>query len=936
VGLRRAGVRRAGHPRGEVRADSLARVQAPTAGGSPGAPEYPAHWEADVLLTDGTVAHLRPIRPADADLLVAFYARVSEESKYLRFFAPYPRLSRRDVVRFTDVDATDRVALIVTIGVEMVAVGRFDRAGTAGTPDGTRADVAFLVEDAHHGRGLASVLLEHLAVIARELGVEAFVAQVLPQNARMPRVFAEAGYTVRDHTEDDVLILDFPLEPTASSVAVTQAREQRAEARSVERMLRPAAVAVVGASRETGKVGHQLVRNLVAGDATVPVHPVNTEATVVAGIPAFRSLRDIPGPVDLAVVAVPAERVAAVVDDGAAKGVHAVVVVSGGFADAGEAGEQMTADLLARARRSGMRVVGPASLGIVTRSAEGSLNASLASTLPPPGRIAMFSQSGALGIEILQRMRTRGLGLSSFVSAGNRLDVSVNDLLQFWDEDESTDLVLLYLESVGNPRKFSRLARRIGRRKPIVSVRVGRTLEEVPVVGRTGPGVAGRDEVEAVFRQAGVLLVDTLAELFDVAAVLASQPLPPSRRVAVIGNSRALSRSVADAAVRSGLDVGEGPAVLPNGAGPADFSAALRAAVRDPDVGSVVVFVAPTLGLVEADVTAAIAAEAASPEAEGTTIVSASLGSVERRVEGRLRGGHPPRRSVPQFRSAEEALRALAAVVRYSRWRAVPAGRIPEVAGVDLPAARAVLERARASADPGTDVHLSTAAAADLLAAFGIHVEPVVEVADRAAAVAAAQSLWAAGATSVVLKATAWHLRSSPDQRDVWRNLTDAGGVGEAFEALATDYGGAPAARLVVQTQVPAGVPVAVELRQDRAFGPILTFGLAGVATELLGDRAHRIPPLTDRDAETMIREIRAAPMLFGYRGAAEVDTAALAGLLHRVSALAEALPVVTELELNPVLAGPDGFSVVRVSATVAGLAERPAAFRRQLPTTVG
>ncbi len=897
---------------------------------------YPAHWEADVLLTDGTVAHLRPILPADADLLVAFYGRVSDESKYLRFFAPYPRLTRRDIARFTDVDSTDRVALIVTVGPDMVAVGRFDRAGPVGTPAGRQADVAFLVEDAHHGRGLASVLLEHLAVIARELGITAFVAQVLPQNERMARVFADAGYTVRDRTEDDVLLLDFPLQPTASSVAVTQAREQRAEARSVERMLRPASVAVVGASREVDKVGHQLVRNLVAGDIGVPVHPVNPEATVVAGIPAFRRVRDIPGPVDLAVVAVPADRVADVVDDCAAKGVHALVVVSGGFADAGPAGERLTADLLARTRRSGMRVVGPASLGIIALAPEGSLNASLAATVPLPGRIAMFSQSGALGIGILQRMRFRSLGLSSFVSAGNRLDVSVNDMLQYWDDDESTDLILLYLESVGNPRKFSRLARRIGRHKPIVSVRVGRTLEEVPVVGRTGSGVAGRDEVEAVFGQAGVILVDTVAELFDVASVLATQPLPSSRRVVVIGNSRALSRSIADAAVRSGLDVGEGPVVLPNGAGPADFAAALQAAVTDPAVGSVVVFVAPTLELVETEVAAAIARVAASPAAEHTTVVSASLGAVDRRAVDQLRGDAPPARVVPQFYSAEEALRALAAVVRYSRWRTAPAGRVPDVPGIDLPAARAVLERARAAADGGADARLHSSDVGELLGAFGIRVEPAVPVDDPAGAVAAAEAMWRDGAAAVVLKAAAWHLRSSPDQRDVWRNLTGADDVREAFTAMAGTYGGSRRAQLVLQAQAPPGVPVSVELRQDRAFGPIVSFGVGGVATELLGDRAHRIPPLTDRDADTMIRQIAAAPLLFGYRGGEPVDTAALAGLVHRVSALAEALPTVTELSLDPVLAGPDGFTVLRASATVAGVAGRPDDFRRQLPTTVG
>jgi len=926
-----------------VIADSLAVVSAPphpadaaeaARGSAPADGSAPAHWSADVLLIDGTVAHLRPIGPADAQLLVRFYEQVSEQSKYLRFFAPYPQLSRRDVARFTGTDNRDRVGLIVTVGTEMVAIGRFDRVGASGTDAGARADVAFLVQDAHQGRGLASVLLEHLAVIARERGISAFVASVLPGNERMVRVFTDAGYTVRDHTEDEVTVLDFALEPTAGSLAVTREREQQAEARSVQRMLRPAAVAVVGASREPGKVGHQLVQNLLAADPGIPVYPVGTGAGVVAGVSVHQSVRDIPGPVDLAVVAVPAEAVAQVVQDCAAKAVHALVVVSGGFADSGPEGERRTADLLERTRRSGMRVLGPASLGIVSHSPDGSLNASLAAHIPAPGGIAMFSQSGALGIGILQRMRSRGLGLSSFVSAGNRLDVSVNDMLQYWDSDESTDLILLYLESVGNPRKFSRLARRVGRHKPVVSVRVGRTVAEIPAVGQTGPGTASREAVEAVFAQAGVLLVDTLTELFDVAAVLARQPLPRSQRVALIGNSRAQSRSVADAAIRAGLDVGSGPTVLSNSAGAAEYAAALQAAVSDPAVGSVVVFLAPTLGMVEAEVAAAVVDAARSPEAARTTVVSASLGA---RVAWSLGSG--PQRTVPQFPSVEEALRALAVVVRYAHWRETPAGRVPEIAGVDLAAARGVVGRARHADDAAArtgHLRLDPAQLGELLGAFGIRLQPETAVGDAAAATAAARAMWSAGAGAVVLRAGAVAARTSPDQRDVRRDLTEPAAVAEAFGSLADAYGGPVAAGISVQPQAPPGIPVTVELRQDPAFGAIVSFGLAGVASELLGDRSYRIPPLTDRDADSMIRAIRAAPLLFGYQGRAGIDAGALAGLLHRVSALAEGLPGVSELSLDPVLAGSDGISVLRASATVTATAQRPDSFRRQLPTTVG
>ncbi len=953
---------------------------------------YPAHWQADVLLTDGTGAHIRPIEPDDAQLLVAFYARVSEESKYLRFFAPYPRLTRRDVERFTQVDQRERVALIATAGADMIAIARYDRVGSS-----REAEVAFLVEDAHHGRGVASVLLEHLAAIARERGLARFVAQVLPRNTRMLRVLADAGYRITErHAADlvtfegepeDVVVLDFALDPTADSVAVTEAREQRAEARSIERLLRPAGVAVVGASRETGKVGHELVRNLVAGDVAVPVYPVNRGASVVAGLPAFSSLCDVPGPVDLALVAVPAEEVAGVVEDAAAKGVHSLVICSRGFADGGPEGLDRQAALLASTRRYGMRVVGPASLGVVNADPAVALNASLAPVIPPPGRVAMFTQSGALGSGILAQMSARGIGLSSFVSAGNRVDVSVNDLLQYWDDDPGTDVVLLYPDSIGNPRKFTRLARRTGRRKPVVAVRVGRTQPDVPVASPDGSVVAAREEVEAVFAEAGVVLVDTVGELFDVAAVLAGQPLPTGRRIAVIGNSASHSRSIADAANRAGLNPGLAPRIIRADAPAAAWGAALRAEVTEPAVGGVVLFVAPTLGIDTPAVAASIAAVDADAETTGTPVVLAFLGddhvgsAAARRtaaaVASAARGtaaGHsahgtssstsgtsgvigsapgtastalpasdlPTRALFPQFPTAEEGLRALVSVIRYARWRAQPLGAVPALERVDLAAARTVLTRVRISTEQGPGAPDAVARAVpepdltDLLATFGIVVEPAVPVIDADEAVAAADRIRGDGHGAVVLKATAWRLRSSPDQRDVWRNIVTEDDLREAFGSMSQDYGGARRAQLVVQAQAPPGVPVAIDLRQDKAFGPVLSFGIGGVATELLGDRAYGIPPMTDREVDTMIRSIRAAPLLFGYRGGESVDVRALGDLVHRVSALAEALPGVAELHLNPTLVSPTGLTVLRADATLTDLTQRPDWYRRQLPVETG
>jgi succinyl-CoA synthetase alpha subunit/RimJ/RimL family protein N-acetyltransferase len=425
---------------------------------------YPAHWEADVVLRDGGTAHLRPILPTDADRLRRFYDRLSDETIYNRFFSLYRNISDRDVERFTVVDHHDRAALIATIGTEMIGVVRYERTG----PD--EAEVAFNIEDAHQGRGLGSVFLEHIAAAARERGISRFVADVLPTNRAMLRVFSDAGYVVDQGFDDGVVRLSFALEPTEDSLAVTYAREHRAEASSVRLLLQPASVAVVGAGRTEQSVGHVVLRHVLDAGFTGPVHVVNNRADEVAGLPSYRSVRDVPGPVDLAIVAVPADAVEEVVADCAAKGVRGLVVMATGFAETGPEGVERQRRLVALARGSGMRVLGPSSFGVINTDPGVSLNASLSPLVPPRGALGFFSQSGALGVALLDNAVRRGLGLSTFVSAGNRVDVSGNDLMQFWEEDEGTEAVMLYLESLGNPRKFSRIARRLARQKPVVGV----------------------------------------------------------------------------------------------------------------------------------------------------------------------------------------------------------------------------------------------------------------------------------------------------------------------------------------------------------------------------------------------------------------------------------------------------------------------------------
>jgi acyl-CoA synthetase (NDP forming)/GNAT superfamily N-acetyltransferase len=866
-------------------------------------PDYPAHWEADVLLLDGSPARLRPITPDDAQLMIEFYERVSPESKYMRFFAPYPELSDRDVQRFTHVDYIDRVAFVVTVGPKMIAVGRYDRL------DSTEAEVAFLVEDAHQGRGLAQLLLEHLAEAGRERGITMFLAEVLPDNARMIQTFRDAGYKIAGGFADGVMRLEFPIEPTDTAVGVMRSREHRAEAKSMERLFVAKSVAIIGASRRPDTIGATLVRNLVLGDYAGRVYVVNPAADAVAGMPAYKSVQEIPDQVDLAIVAVPAEAVQDVVLDCAAKGVHGLVVISSGFAETGDEGRRRQRRLVGLARSYGVRLVGPNCLGVINTATDVSLNASLAPVMPPRGRVGFFCQSGALGVAILENVARRGLGLSTFVSAGNRADVSGNDLLQYWEEDDATEVVLLYLESIGNPRKFSRIARRVGRIKPVVAVKSGRTTQGVPV-GQAAKGTAApQAAVDAMFRQAGVIQVDTLDEMFDVAQLLAHQPLPTGPRVAVVGNSDALGLLAADAAIAEGLVV-EKLVSLGSDASAEVFESALDAAIDNPSVDAVVAVYIPPLDTSGEEVATVLATVG---EQSDKPIVSTFLGTEG--VPELLRvpdlGGAVGRGSVPSYPAPESAVRALARVVDYSRWVTRPLGTVPWFEDLDTGAARQLMTRVMREMPGGGP--LEDEDLAQLLMCYGIHLAEQVHVRSLEDAVEAGERFgW-----NVVLKATAARLRQRPDLAHVWRHIEDEIDMTTAWNNLTTSVDDSDQGEFVVQRMSHSGIPVSIGSLEDKLFGPVVSFGMAGTASELLGDIAYRIPPLTDADAGDIVRDVKAAPLFFGYKGSEAVDVATLEELIQRLARLKDDLPEVESLDLNLVLAGAEGADVLRATGRV-------------------
>ncbi len=887
-------------------------------------PAAPRHWEADVLLSDGRTAHIRPIRPDDAELLVEFYSRVSDQSKYYRFFSPMPTLSQRDVVRFTQVDHVDRVAFVVTLQQQIIAVGRYDLIKPA------EAEVAFLVEDAHQGRGIGQLLLEHLSQAGRERGVEKFYAEVLPENTRMMQTFRDAGYRVGSQYEDGVVALEFSIDPTDTAMGVMVAREHRAEAASIERFFNPRSVAVIGASRRQDTIGQALVRNLVTGDYTGRVYVVNPSAEAVSGMPAYDSVGDIPDEVDVAIVAVPHESVQDVVLDCAAKGVHGLVVISSGFAETGEEGRQRQRRLVGLSRSYGLRLIGPNALGIINTDPNVSINASLSSVMPPRGRAGFFCQSGALGSAILEKVNNRGLGLSTFVSAGNRADVSGNDLLQYWEEDDSTEVVLLYLESIGNPRKFSRIARRVSLRKPVIAVRSGRTTQGVPMGHAVRKIAAPPQAVDAMFRQAGVIQVDTLEDMFDVAQLLAHQPLPRGRRVAIVGNSDALGLLAADAAAAVGLVVNKAVAL---GAEPSaeDFEDALDSAIDDPEIDAVVAVYIPPLNISGEDIANVLAAVG---EQSDKPLVSTFLGAEG--VPELLRvpdvaGSTAGRGSVPSYPAVESAVRALARVVEYAVWLRTPDGTSAELDRVDDARAKALVSSLLIRHPEG--VQLGQEDLAELLAAYRINLWDWREVSTLEEARQAAVDLgW-----NVVLKATAEEIRERPGHVHIFRNIDDDESLEDAWETLCEVAAGHPEPGFIVQHVAPPGVPVGIRSIEDPLFGPVVSFGISGPLIDLIADRSFRIPPLGGRDASSMVREIRAAPLLFGYRGAEVADVAEVERLIRLVAQLQNDLPQVSSLELSLVLVGTEGAAVLSAGGRVEPIADpRSDAYVRRMPSLPG
>jgi acetate---CoA ligase (ADP-forming) len=847
--------------------------------------------------------------PADAEALVEFLDGLSEQSLYYRFHG-FPTVNERLVAPFLEPEWHERGHLIGELGGRIIALASYVR-----LREPTAAECAFVVADEFQRRGIGTRMLERLADRAGAVGIERFVAEVLPENSQMLRVFQAVGFESTRRLESGTVEVEFRIAPTETYLVRVDERDHLSAVASLKPFFAPQSVAVLGASRRRESIGGLLFRNIISGEFEGVAYPVNPAGDAVAGVRGYPSFAELPETPDLAVVCVPARHVLGSVEDALRRGTRAICVISAGFAEVGEEGRERQDELLAHVRAYGGRLVGPNCLGLAVSALR--LNATFGPRALPPGPVAFSSQSGALGLALLEKAEERGIGLSAFVSIGNKADVSSNDLLEYWEDDADTALVALYLESFGNPRRFGRIARRVARKKPILAMKSGTTSTGARAASSHTAALAGSEAaVDALFRQAGVIRARTLEELIDAAALLAAQPLPAGRTVGVITNAGGLGILCADACEAAGLDLPSlAPetetalkAVLPaeasvtnpidmlGSAVGATYQQVLPIVLSDPGVDAVIVlFVPPVVSGAEE---VAMAVAHASAEAGGKPVLTSII------AEGEL----PPTPGLTNFAYPESAARTLGLAAARAEWLRRPAGSVPALEGIDSARGRAVVADALAA---GEDLWLHPDQVRELLQAYGIPVVPerIAATADEAAEAAAALGL-----PAVVKSAEPGAHKT--ETGGIALGLATAGDVRGAAERI-----GPP---VLVQPMLEGSAELLAGIVQDPVFGPLVAFGPGGVFAELIGQADFRIAPLTDEDARELVTSGKAGELVRGFRGKPAADEQALTDLLHRLSRLGEELREVVELDLNPVIASPDECVAVDARIRVSGVETAP------------
>jgi acetyl coenzyme A synthetase (ADP forming)-like protein len=854
----------------------------------------------DVILRDGATLRLRPPLPSDESALVEFFSALSARSLYLRFHG-FPALGPKLVEQLLEPDWTERGALLGTFSEDgrerVVAVGNYVR-----LRDPAVAEAAFAVADVYQRRGIGTRLVEQLARKAAEQGIKRLVADVLAENRDMLGVFEGLGFELSRELDGGEIEIQFPIAPTGRYQERVAERDHIAVTASLRPFFEPRSVAVVGASRRRGSIGGELFRNVIEADFTGAAYPVNRDGSPVAGVRGYRSLAEIPDDVDLVVVSLPAASVCGAVEEALRKSVRAVIVISAGFAETGSEGAEAQERLLSLVRAHGARLIGPNCLGIAVAGA--SLNATFAARSAPPGNIGFSSQSGALGLALLEAAVTRGLGLSAFVSIGNKADVSTNDLLEWWQDDPATEAILLYVESFGNPRRFGQLARRVARQKPILALKSGTTASGQRAASSHTAALAGSEAaVDALFRQAGVIRAASLEELIDVATLLSSQPRLLGRSVAVLTNAGGLGILCADACEAAGLELAtlaeetvaalrdelppeaslSNPIDMLGSATAAMYAAVLPHLLADPHVTAAVVLFVPAVSATADEVAEAVerTASRARQEKPVLAVVMSSEG-----VPSAIRGS----RNAAAFVYPESAARALGRAAERAEWLRRPLGTVPSLDGIDQRRGEEIVARALAQSE---DSWLDPGSARELLLAYSVALvsERLAESVEEA--VAAALEL---GLPAVVK--TAMPGAHKTETGGIALDLRDESAVRAAAERI-----GAP---VIVQPMLRGGAELHAGVLQDPVFGPLVAFGPGGIFAELIGDAGFRIAPVTDIDADELVTSGKAGRLVAGFRGAPASDTAALTDLVHRLGRLGVDLAAVSELDLNPVLGLPD------------------------------
>ena len=884
-----------------------------------------------MILRDGSTATVRTTRPDDKVALAAFFDSLSDHSKIQRFFG-HSTPGTRFIESFCD-SSNPRAAFSLVVIRLAESKARIIAAGTYMARNETTAEIALTVDDAFQGKGIGTLLLERLALLAVVNGFRRFWAVTQIENKAMLDVFRDSGFACRTKTDGGYVEVDLSVMPSEASVARAELRDRVSTTASLLPFFQPGSVAVVGASRDPATIGGRILNALIAGGFGGPIFPVNPQATTVASLTAHPSVQALPQAVDLAVIAVPRDAVLRVIDDCAARGVRAVIVITAGFAESGADGRELQIRLLEKIRGYGMRMVGPNCMGLLNADPAVRLNASFAPDFPPFGRVAFCSQSGALGLAIISLARERELGLSSFVSVGNKADVSGNDMLQFWEEDKNTGVILLYLESFGNPRRFAHIAHRVSRSKPIVAVKAGRTGAGRRAAGSHTAALAASDiAVDALFHQTGVIRAETLDEMFDVAAALSTQPLPAGRRVGILTNAGGLGILCADNCEAAGLSVPDladasknqlrkflpatasvaNPVDMIASAGTEDFRKATEILLAAPEVDSLIVLMIH-VGLADtAAIGRAICAGVSAARrlgGQGKPVLTC--------IMDRAHAGKPIRadgEQLPNYAFPENAARVLGKLSRYAEWRNQAPGAVPDFDDIQPQAARALCRTALRESGAAW---LSAEQTRSVLSVFALPLPRagVCRTAEDAAALA--QDI----GFPVALKLASRRIVHKSEFGGVRLNLQDgsavAKGFGEIRDRLVNENKLDAFDGVLVQPMITGGVELMVGVTEDPLFGPLIGFGLGGIHVEILKDVCFRVTPITDRDAAEMVRGIRGYPLLEGYRGHPPADIPAIEDLLLRVARLVEEVPEISELDLNPVIALPPGQGCLIVDARI-------------------